>query len=121
MNTWLGDPARIMFLEATLETVKRDNLMELNQITGKHLLNGLKEYCKQYPHLIKNARGLGTYCAYDGVDSSVRDKIYAGLRNAGIQTGPCGTKSMRLRPALNFTPKHADVFLNKLGHVLASL
>ena len=50
MNTWLGDPARIMFLEAALETVKRDNLMELNQITGKHLLNGLKEYCKQYPH-----------------------------------------------------------------------
>ena len=85
MNTWLGDPARILFLEAALETVRKDNLLALNIVTGKHLLDGLKEYCKQYPHLINNARGLGTFCAYDGVDSTVRDKIYAGLRNIGTE------------------------------------
>lgn len=121
MNTWLGDPARVMFLEAVLKTVQKENLQELNQITGKYLLDGLKEYCKQYPHLINSARGLGTFCAYDGVDASVRDKIYTKLRNVGVHSGPCGNISMRLRPSLNFTPKHADIFLGKLGQVLASM
>jgi 4-aminobutyrate aminotransferase/(S)-3-amino-2-methylpropionate transaminase len=34
MNTWLGDPGRVAFLEAILKTVKRDNLIELNLKTG---------------------------------------------------------------------------------------
>ena len=34
-NTWLGDPARILFLEATLKAIRRDNLIELNRDTGK--------------------------------------------------------------------------------------
>lgn len=34
-NTWLGDPTRVLFLEATLETIKRDKLVELNKETGR--------------------------------------------------------------------------------------
>ena len=34
LNTWLGDPARILFLEATLNAIRRDNLIQLNQETG---------------------------------------------------------------------------------------
>ena len=121
MNTWLGDPSRVVFLEAILEIVKRDSLIEMNQQSGKILLDGLKEYCKQYPNLIENARGLGTFCAYDGVDVATRDQIYAKLRNVGVHSGPSGHRSMRLRPSLLFTPKHAELFLHKLGQVLASM
>lgn len=34
-NTWIGDPIRVLFLEATLETIRRDKLVELNKQTGK--------------------------------------------------------------------------------------
>jgi 4-aminobutyrate aminotransferase/(S)-3-amino-2-methylpropionate transaminase len=34
LNTWLGDPIRILFLEATLEAIRRDKLIELNKETG---------------------------------------------------------------------------------------
>ena len=37
LNTWLGDPIRILFLEATLEAIKRDNLIRLNKETGKFI------------------------------------------------------------------------------------
>ena len=35
-NTWLGDPVRILFLEAILETIRRDKLVELNKNTGRN-------------------------------------------------------------------------------------
>jgi 4-aminobutyrate aminotransferase / (S)-3-amino-2-methylpropionate transaminase len=33
-NTWLGDPTRVLFLEATLNAIRRDKLIELNKKTG---------------------------------------------------------------------------------------
>jgi len=36
----------------------------------------------------------------------------------GVQTGGCGELSIRLRPALIFTPEHADIFLDKFRQVL---
>lgn len=34
-NTWLGDPIRILYLEAIIETMRKDNLIELNRSVGK--------------------------------------------------------------------------------------
>ena len=34
LNTWLGDPGRIAFLGAVIETMNANNLIELNQKTG---------------------------------------------------------------------------------------
>jgi 4-aminobutyrate aminotransferase/(S)-3-amino-2-methylpropionate transaminase len=34
-NTWLGDPVRILYLEAVIETIRNDKLLELNQQVGK--------------------------------------------------------------------------------------
>ena len=82
-NTWLGDPARILFLEAILETVRRDQLIELNSKTGAYMLDNLKSLCKQYEHLIANARAFGTFAAFDGATVDVRDKIVQRLKNSG--------------------------------------
>ncbi len=83
-NTWLGDPVRILFLEAILETIRKENLIELNKNVGEYMQSGLKEACKNFPHLINSARGLGTFLAVDGTDAGVRDKIIAKLKNEGI-------------------------------------
>lgn len=74
---------RILYLESIIETIKRDKLLELNQTVGNYMLEILKKFCKDYPHLIKNARGLGTYSAFDGVDVKTRDQIISKLKNMG--------------------------------------
>jgi len=119
-NTWLGDPIRILYLEAIIETMRKDNLIELNRVVGEHMLNGLKTLCKEHPHLINSARGLGTFNAFDGVDADVRDQIVGKLKNIGVLTGGSGSKTLRVRPSLIFTKKHCDIFLDKLDTVLKS-
>jgi len=120
-NTWLGDPIRIIYLEAILETIKRDNLIELNHQIGTYLLFNLKKLCKDFPDLINSARGLGTFSSFDSVNASVRDNILQKLKNSGVLAGACGDKTIRIRPALIFTQKHADIFLSKLNSTLKSI
>ena len=80
----MGDPGRVAILETILKTVQKDNLIDLNLKSGKVLLEGLEKHCKDFPGLINSARGLGTYCAFDAVDSKTRDLIAIQLRNAGM-------------------------------------
>lgn len=121
MNTWLGDPLRIVLLKGILDAIRTNNLIELNNMTGKYLLGGLQKFGKDFPHLISRARGLGTFCAFDFPDTATRDKVVDNLRNAGVHSGSCGEKSIRLRPSLTFTPRHADIFFDKLNSVLKAL
>lgn len=121
MNTWLGDPIRILYLEATLEAIRRDKLVELNKETGDFMLSNLKRLCKQYPGLIMNARGLGTFTAIDGVTASIRDKLILKLRSLGVQSGASGENTLRIRPSLIFTKSHATLFMDRLEQSLKSL
>ena len=47
-----------------------------------------------------------------------RDKVLSKLRSEGVNCGGCGDNAIRLRPALVFQPKHANIFLEKLEKVL---
>ena len=85
------------------------------------MLNGLKSLCKNYSNLIINARGLGTFCSFDGTSPQIRDKIVINLKNKGIQCGPSGDVGFRFRPALIFNKTHADILLKRLDSVLKSL
>ncbi|CAF5100699.1 unnamed protein product, partial [Rotaria sp. Silwood1] len=116
-NTWMGEPAKLLVLDAILKTVKQENLIENTKKTGDVLLNGLKDLNKKYSQLILNARGRGTFCAFDMPTSSIRDKYIAHMRNAGIQMGSCGDVAIRFRPALIFTEKHAHIVLDKMAEV----
>jgi 4-aminobutyrate aminotransferase/(S)-3-amino-2-methylpropionate transaminase len=79
----MGEPAKMLVLDAILKTVKQENLIENTQKTGDILLNGLKDISKQYSQLILNARGRGTFCSFDMPNSSTRDKFISQMRNAG--------------------------------------
>lgn len=119
-NTWLGDPIRILYLEAIIDTIRKDNLIELNRNVGEYMLNSLKSMCQEYPHLINSARGLGTFNAFNGATVEVRDQIITKLKNLGVLTGGSGSHTLRIRPALIFTKKHTDIFLDRLNSVLKS-
>jgi len=107
-------------------------------------LKGIKELANRYPGEIKNARGRGTFCAFDCTSMEKRDAMVEMLKRdgnkffkliyiyifksrhnscnkygfslpwLGIQTGGAGPIAIRLRPSLVFQPQHAAIFLDRL-------
>jgi len=43
-NTWMGEPSKIQVLKAVLDVIKRDNLLDNVNVTGKLLLDTLKQF-----------------------------------------------------------------------------
>ena len=120
-NTWMGDPIRILYLEAILDTIKKENLIAMNKSVGEYMMRGLLAACRDYPGLINSARGLGTFLAIDGADAGVRDKIIMKLKGEGVLTGGSGIKTLRLRPGLTFTDRHVDIFMERFNSVLKTI
>ncbi|KAJ9596444.1 hypothetical protein L9F63_012528, partial [Diploptera punctata] len=117
-NTWMGDPSKLLLLQGILNVIQRDSLLNLVQKSGEKLMNGLKEFQKEFPHLLYAARGRGTFLAVSCPSTKIRDDLVARMKKKGVQMGGCGDYSIRLRPALIFTPKHADLFLERFRQVL---
>ena len=101
INTWVGDPHKILMLEAVsffsnccnyiyaifdldfhdifssylfkvIKEIKSQNLLGLSIDSGKVMLSGLKELQRRYPGLLHSARGIGTFCAIDCPNANVR-------------------------------------------------
>lgn len=120
-NTWMGDPSKLILLERVLNVIKKDNLIDLVNETGKVLKNGLHELEKEYSGLINSVRGRGTFLAYNGSNAQIRDKINNNLKNNGVLGGTCGDIAIRLRPSLTFQPKHAAIYLEALRKTLKEM
>jgi len=119
-NTWVGDPSKLILLDAVLKTIAKDDLLANTVKTGELLMKGLEDLQTLYPGCIKNARGRGTFLALDAATPEARDQIIARMRKLGVHLGGCGEAAVRLRPALVFEPKHAGIFLAKFEDVLKS-
>ena len=70
-NTWVGDPGKVVLLDAVLKTVKKDNLLDNTLKAGEVLMSGMKNLEKKYPGLVHSTRGIGTFIAFDA-DTSAR-------------------------------------------------
>eukprot|EP00095_Tigriopus_kingsejongensis_P002720 maker-scaffold1343_size46188-snap-gene-0.8 protein:Tk02720 transcript:maker-scaffold1343_size46188-snap-gene-0.8-mRNA-1 annotation:"4-aminobutyrate mitochondrial" len=119
-NTWVGDPSKLILLDSVLKTIRQDKLLDVALKSGDVLLTGLRRLEHKFPGMIHSARGIGTFCAVDADTSARRDQILAKLRSVGVHCGGCGDTAIRLRPALIFQPKHAEMFIEKLEGVLKS-
>jgi len=118
-NTWVGDPSRLVILDAILNTVAEENLCDNARITGDYIQNELKEMSKSQP--ISNVRGRGTLVAWDHESMAVRDKVVQAALERGLLLGGCGTHAIRLRPSLMFEQRHADEFLSLFDETLSAL
>lgn len=120
-NTWCGDPGKLLLLEAIVEVIKRDNLLDQVNKSGAVLKKGLFDAQNEFPQILSATRGRGTFLAINAKDTKTRDNIVGGLRRKGVQSGGCGDVSIRFRPALIFEEKHANIFLDKFRQVLKEL
>lgn len=117
-STWFGDPLRTSMLPTILDTIHHDQLLDNTRITGTYLLRQLQQWDGD---LIHNVRGQGGMIAFDLPDASLRDSIQRRLLQQGVIVGPCGERTLRLRPTLIFTRHHADIFLEILDKVLRTV
>ena len=80
-NTWMGDPSKVLMLEAVLECVERDGLIDNARETGDVLKGGLEALADAYPGKLMNVRGVGTLVA---ADLAERDRAVKELRAEGV-------------------------------------
>ncbi|OQS04160.1 4-aminobutyrate aminotransferase, mitochondrial precursor [Thraustotheca clavata] len=120
-NTWMGDPAKMIQLQAFVDVLQSDNLLENTKLAGDYLHAGLQKLADQYPGILSNVRGVGTYLAIDFPSPELRDLAVNRLRQVGLQSGGCGDRSLRFRPSLIFQPKHALETLELIDHVCNGL
>jgi 4-aminobutyrate aminotransferase/(S)-3-amino-2-methylpropionate transaminase len=117
-NTFLGDPLRAAQFGVVTEVLERDRLIEHTHQVGRHLLAGLESLCERHPGRLSGARGLGTFAAVDLPDEATRDRVVHALRQAGVEAGGSGERSIRFRPALVFASRHVDELLDVLEHTV---
>lgn len=120
-NTWMGDPSKLILLEQVIAVIQKENLLAKIEQTGSRLQKGLHELQAKFHGLVSNVRGRGTFCALDFPDGSTRDKALEQLALHGVYAGGCGEKSVRVRTALVFNEKHADILLERLNTVLGKM
>eukprot|EP00771_Trimastix_marina_P002814 gnl/Trimastix_PCT/398.p2 GENE.gnl/Trimastix_PCT/398~~gnl/Trimastix_PCT/398.p2 ORF type:complete len:477 (+),score=158.05 gnl/Trimastix_PCT/398:107-1537(+) len=120
-NTWMGDYLRLRQAQVLIDTVQQQNLLETVNATGRVLREGLDYLQAAHPSLLSNVRGTGTFLAIDVCNVEKRTEFISKLRLRGFVVGPCGTISIRFRPALIFTAGHCKVFLDAFDAVLQEI
>jgi len=118
LNTWIGDPHKIVLLEQVVKTIREDRLLERVQATGEVMMKGLLQFQHEFPGLVSCVRGRGTFIAIDLPTVALRDKLLTDLRQNGVHLGGCGEKTVRFRPSLTFTSNHANVMLEVMEKIL---
>ena len=101
---------------AVLDVMEQENLVENAREVGDYLLNKLQELQKTEKHITDvRGRGLMIGIELDIPHKDVRSRL---LFDDHIFTGCASTNILRLLPPLCFTKEMADIFIEKLKHIL---
>lgn len=79
----MGDPTKIVLLEAILDVIKKDNLLSVVEKSGDVLMSGIRDLEAEHPALINSTRGRGTFITFDAADAKLRDDIVKRLQAKG--------------------------------------
>lgn len=102
-STWGGNLTDMARAMRYLEIIEEENLVQNAEIAGRELINSLYELEKEYPNMISNVRGRGLFCAYDMPSADIRKRFIDECYAQGLIILPCGSNTVRFRPALNLT------------------
>lgn len=80
----MGDPGKVILLEAILGVIERDQLLENVKASGKVLMDGLGSLQQEFPQLLNSLRGRGTFLAINAPSTEIRDNMINRLKMKGI-------------------------------------
>jgi acetylornithine aminotransferase/acetylornithine/N-succinyldiaminopimelate aminotransferase len=129
-TTFGGTPLACAVALKILEVIEKEKLDENARKLGEWILNELKRLVKNYPTVVKNARGFGFMLglelaekipAFASSEKSAAIQFTNRLHAAGVLVIPAGTQVIRLLPPLNLKPQEAGEGIYKIEEVIKSL
>jgi L-lysine 6-transaminase len=120
-STWGGGLVDMVRSTRILEIIEAEGLFEHAAKVGEAFLHGLHDVGDQHPSVVSNVRGRGLMCALDLPDTATRDQAISGLRDERVLVLPCGSRSIRFRPALSVTEDEIGAALAALDRVFTSI
>ncbi len=101
-STWGGTIVDMVRATRYLEIYRDDNILDyVSNVAAPALAQGLEGLRQDFPQLISNVRGKGLMCAFDLPDESLRDRFKNSCWEQKMLILPCGSTSIRYRPALD--------------------
>jgi len=121
-STWGGNICDMVRATRYLEIYRDDHVLDyVSSQAGPRLMQGLEELQKAFPALVSNVRGKGLMCAFDLPSPQIRDAFLQCARENKVLILPCGSRSIRFRPALNISFEDMDSGLEAIRRSLAKL
>jgi L-lysine 6-transaminase len=113
-STWGGNLVDMVRSTMQIEIIQEDNLVENSKEVGQYFLDSIKELdCSR----ISNIRGKGLMIAFDFSSTEERDSFIKKI-NENVLLLPCGKKSVRVRPHLDFSKLNVDEAINFIKNCL---
>ena len=106
-STWGGGLVDMVRCQIILETMEAEDLVHNAARVGETLLGELEALARDFPNRIDNVRGRGLFCAFDCPDREARSELLRRALDHRMLILPCGTRSVRLRPALTLRSSEA--------------
>jgi acetylornithine aminotransferase/acetylornithine/N-succinyldiaminopimelate aminotransferase len=131
-TTFGGTPLACAVALKVLEVIERERLDENVRKLGEWFKRELERLAKNYPQVVKRARGLGFMLGLELVEKEKNPKFAASdktaalqfvnrLHQLGVMTIPAGTQIVRLLPPLNLKPQEAGEGISKIEEVIKSV
>jgi L-lysine 6-transaminase len=114
-STWGGGLVDMVRATVILETIVNENLLDNASKRGKQLLTGLASLSHD---CLNNVRGEGLMCAVDVTNTELRNKIIQQCYDSGVIILPCGSRSIRFRPALTISESDINEGLNRFNQAV---
>ena len=118
-STFGGNPVACAAALATLDLVQ-EGLAQNAALVGDHLLSGLRRLQDRHP-VVQDVRGLGLMIALEFTLPEQAAALVQGAFERGLLLLTAGSRAVRVSPPLVLTEAEADVALEILGEVLATL
>ncbi|MDR1020111.1 MAG: L-lysine 6-transaminase [Synergistaceae bacterium] len=101
-STWGGTVVDMVRSTEYLKIYRDENILDyVSNAAGPALIKGLEGLRAEFPDFISNVRGKGLMCAFDIKTPELRSKFLKVCAESHMLILPCGTHTVRFRPALN--------------------
>jgi acetylornithine aminotransferase/acetylornithine/N-succinyldiaminopimelate aminotransferase len=129
-TTYGGTPLACAVALKILEIIEQEKLADQAQKLGGWLKSEIERLAKEYPTVVKSARGMGfmlgiELCekipAFAASDKTPALQFVNRLHAAGVLTVPAGNQIVRLLPPLNLKPQEAGEGIHLIEEVVKSL
>ena len=120
-STFGGTPLACAVALKIFDVIAKENLADNARTTGELVLSELQNLQRQFPNVIRIARGYGFMIGIEFQSKFKAADVVKALHKRGVLTVPAGTSVIRLLPALNLRRSEAEEGLRAIENLVGDL